>query len=79
MGKIIKPGQIEIKMESKVVPQGSTFQMNLTTPEGRQIIVVIQILDYNWEKSEFLMNIGHLDATDAAKKGKFGLPKGLIP
>ncbi len=79
MGKIIKPGQVEVKMEPKVFPHGQTYQMQITTPEGRIIMVLIQVADYNWEKNEFLVNIGHLDATEAAKQGKFGIPKGLIP
>lgn len=72
--KIIRPGQVEIPLTLKIIPFGQSLSINLVTPEGRNLIVVIQMKDYNWEKDEFLVNVGHVDATKEAQKGKIILP-----
>lgn len=72
--KIIQPGKVEIPLTLKKIPFGSSLSISLHTPEGRNLIVVIQPKDYNWEKDEFLINIGHVDATIEAQRGKIILP-----
>ncbi len=76
--KILKPNQVEIPMDSKVIPLGGNLQIALKTPEGRTLVVLIQVVDYNWETNQVLLNVGNLDLTEASKQGKFGIPKGII-
>lgn len=72
--KIILPGQVQIPLTPKVIPFGQSLSINLRTPEGRNLIVVIQMKDYNWEKDEFLVNVGQVDVTQEAQKGKIIIP-----
>lgn len=75
--KIIIPGQVQIPLTLQVIPFGQSLSINLRTPEGRSLIVVIQMKDYNWEKDEFLVNVGQIDATAAQQestKGKIIIP-----
>lgn len=76
--KILKPNQIDVPLKPHIIPLPGNFQMQIQTPEGRLIVVLIQIVDYNWEKNQVYMNAGQIDVTEAAKKGQFGMPKGPI-
>jgi len=73
-GKIIQPGQVQIPLTPQIIPFGQSLSINLTTPEGRRLIVVIQMKDYNWEKDEFIVNVGQVDVTQEAQKGKIIIP-----
>lgn len=76
--KILKPNQINVPLEPKMIPLGGNLQMQIQTPEGRTILVLIQFADYNWEKNKVCINVGQIDVTEAAKSGQFGMPKGII-
>ena len=76
--KILKPNQVNVPLKPQVVPLPGNFQMQIQTAEGRIIIVLIQLVDYNWEKNLVYLNAGQIDVTEAAKKGQFGMPKGPI-
>lgn len=76
--KILKPNQIEIPLKPQMIPLGGNLQIQIQTPEGRVIVVLVQIADYDWEKNVVCINAGQLDITEAAKKGQFGMPKGPI-
>ena len=77
--KILKPNQVDVPLKPQIIPLPGNFQMQIQTPEGRLIVVLIQIVDYNWEKNQVYINAGQIDVTEAAKQGKFGMPtKGPI-
>ncbi len=76
--KILKPNQINVPLEPQVIPLGGNLQIQIQTPEGRMIVVLVQIADYNWEQNLVYLNAGQIDVTEAAKQGKFGMPKGII-
>lgn len=77
--KIIKPGQMEVPLEGKEIPFGGTLQIQINTPEGRVFVVIVQPADYSWEADKFLINVGQVDLTEAAKQGKImGPQKGII-
>ena len=76
--KILKPNQVDVPLKPQIIPLPGNFQMQIQTPEGRLIVVLIQIVDYNWEKNQVYLNAGQIDVTEAAKQGKFGMPKGPI-
>ena len=72
--KILKPNQMEIKLDPKVVKMGENLQIQLQTPEGRVIVTLIKICDYSWETDEVLLQVGTVDVTQAAQQGQFFNP-----
>lgn len=78
--KIVRPGQMQVPMQPQVIPFGGTLQVQLKTPEGRVLMVLVQVADWDLEKDVFLLNVGQVDVTQAAREGKImGPPKGLHP
>lgn len=77
--KILKPNQMEVPLQNQVVPFGGTLQVQLRTPEGRMLMVLVQVKDWDLEKDVFLLSVGQVDLTEAAREGKImGAIKGLI-
>ena len=80
MSKILKPGQINVQMNSVNVPFGDQLKLQIATPEGSKVMVILQPMDYNWEKNELVIAIGQVDILAEARRGNLmAPPKGLIP
>ena len=44
--KILKPNQVDVPLKPQIIPLPGNFQMQIQTPEGRLIVVLIQIFQY---------------------------------
>lgn len=78
--KILKPGQINVQMNPQMIPVGEKLQMQIATPEGSQLMVIFQIMDYNWEKDQVQIAVGQVDLLAEARKGNImNASKGINP
>jgi hypothetical protein len=81
MNDILKPGQINVQMNQAKVPFGDQLKIQIATPQGSKLMLILQPMDYDWEKNELIMALGQVDLIAEAMKGNIMAPppKGFRP
>lgn len=69
MGNILKPGQVNVEMKQVEIPHMQQLKIQISTPEGSQVMVILQPMDYDWEKNVFTLAVGQVDLLVEARKG----------
>jgi hypothetical protein len=67
-------------MKKVPIPHMEQLKIQIGTPEGSQFMVIIQPMDYDWEKNVFIFAVGQVDILAEARKGNLmGNPPMIQP